>query len=90
MKSAKISSKRVPVLVENETYCRFQAFCEQTGITVTHSVNEALNDWMDSVGALRLKAFKKPGREILLEAASKHSKCKHKSVTKLANAKETE
>jgi ParG protein len=61
-------SKRVPVLIENATYTRFQTYCEQTGITVTHSVNEALNDWMDAVGAVRLEAFKKPGREILRES----------------------
>jgi predicted DNA-binding protein len=60
------TSNRIPVLVDSETYVRLQTYCEQTGITHAHTVNEALNDWLSAVGAARLEAFKKPKLATLL------------------------
>ena len=77
-KNSPLVSKRVPVLVYAATYARFQAYCNTTGSTATHAVNEALNCWMDSVGAVRLEAFKRPGREIL--AADFQSRIKSSGI----------
>ena len=58
-------SKRIPVPVENELYTRLQQYSERTGITITHAVSVALNDWLDTVGAARLEAFKTPASALL-------------------------
>jgi hypothetical protein len=58
-------SKRVPVLVEKDTYTLLQQYSQKTGVTATHAINEALHDWLEVVGAARLEAFAKPGADIL-------------------------
>jgi len=68
-KEPSCSSKRVPVLVNNEgpqgTYSRLQQYSETTGISIARVVDEALTDWLETVGAARLVAFEKPGKDIL-------------------------
>lgn len=62
-------SKRVPVLVENNgpqsAYARLKQYSDLTGVSIARAVNDALSDWLDTVGAARLEAFKKPGKDIL-------------------------
>ena len=54
-----IKSKHVPVHIDAETYELAQAYSKKTGVPVTRVVAEAIRDWLETIGAARLKAFGK-------------------------------
>jgi hypothetical protein len=51
--------KHHPVHVPNEIYALAKVYSEKTGVPVTHVVAEAIKDWLETIGAARLKAFGK-------------------------------
>jgi hypothetical protein len=52
-----LKSKHIPVHVDAETYELGKAYFEKTGVPVTRVVTEAMKDWLETIGAARLKAF---------------------------------
>lgn len=53
----KVTSKRVPVLVDAAVYEQFKQMSEITGKPVARCVNESLTDWYDSVGVVQMEAI---------------------------------
>ena len=54
-----LKSKHIPVNVDAETYELAKDYSEKTGVPVTRVVAEAIRDWLETIGAARLKAFAK-------------------------------
>ncbi len=54
-----LKSKHIPVNVDAETYEPAKAYSAKTGVPITRVVAEAMRDWLETIGAARLKAFGK-------------------------------
>ena len=54
-----LKSKHIPVNVDAETYELAKAYSAKTGVPITRVVAEAMRDWLQTIGAARLKAFGK-------------------------------
>jgi hypothetical protein len=53
-----LKSKHIPVHVDAETYELAKAYSEKTGVPMTRVVARALREWLETVGARQLAAFK--------------------------------
>lgn len=49
-----MSNLRVPVQVERTTYDNLKVYADAMGITQTAAINDALADWLETVGAARM------------------------------------
>lgn len=58
------SPTRKSILVSTDIHARLEQYSRTTGVSIAHATNEALDDWLATVGAARQQAFK-PGKEIL-------------------------
>jgi hypothetical protein len=54
-----LNSKHIPVNVDAETYELAKTYSAKTGGPITLVVAEAMRDWLETIGAARLKAFGK-------------------------------
>jgi len=54
------TDNRVPVMVDRSVYDRLKEYSEKTGVPMKHAVNEAIDDFVETVVPARLEAFDKP------------------------------
>lgn len=71
-----IKSKRIPVLLDAETYARLKSYSALTGIPVARVAREAMADWLATAGAGRLEALTaySTGKVLAITDADKNSK----------------
>lgn len=66
-------SKYVPVNVPGETHDKVAEYSKLTGVPITKVTEEALNDWLDTVGAARMEAIAETKKGTLLLITGKET-----------------
>lgn len=51
---------RVPVLVPREVYEKLKQYSQVTGASMTHAVNEAIEDFVETTASSRMEAYASP------------------------------
>lgn len=62
--------KRVPVPINPGTYAKLKAYSDLTGIPIARVVDEAANDWLDTIGQARQAYLLAESKGDLLQAGT--------------------